>query len=117
MNIVHSVVLMGFVALLLFPLIVSVGFALVRIVIGIINQSIVQVAFGISHLSVLIPLAVTFRPGGLRSAIIVGELLLVVLVVALAVEWVVLRQTAEILLGIAGVLAFGVHVFLLVNSP
>ena len=109
--------LSSFIQLLLFPLIVSVAIALVRVTIGFLTECFVQVIFGSAHLLVIVPLAITFHARGYPIAVIAGELLLGLLVIALVIEWIVLRHTPEILLGIIGVLAFAGHVFLLANAP
>jgi hypothetical protein len=117
MNALQLGVLLGFMELLLFPLILAVICAVLRIAIGVIKRSVPRVAFGATHLLVLLPLDVAGRPSGYPFAVRVGELLLVVLFVALVVERLVLRNTVGILLGVAGLLAFGVHVFLFANAP
>src|SRR4051812_24777801 len=105
---------MGFTELLLWPLFVSAAWALLLIGIGIEKQSPRRVGYGSVQLLVLvIPLAITFFPGGYRGGVWVGLILVAGLVVAFVVEYVRFGTAVEIIAGIITLLAFAAHVFIL----
>src|SRR5262249_2901327 len=107
----------GFIELLLLPLLFSAACAVALIVIGVRKRSAGRIAFGVVQLSIFGPLAVTFVPGGYQAAVALGEVLVVGLAVAFVIQWAVTRARAETLFGLIGVVAFGAHGFLLANAP